>query len=198
MNPSSAVPRREFLSTAAKAVVTVGLFDLNVWPGPRHTALAISTVTIDLTLPANSALTAVGGSQYVALAESPDFDMIVIRNSATAVSAFLSRCTHAGGVVDLPVSHVCTCPLHGSTFDESGNVTKGPAKTNLDKFKAVLNGSVITISTLTGVLGRTGGNARARAPRGLRAGGADPRDQPSRCKRAPPGAAARPRWQAAP
>ncbi len=146
------MPRRDFLANTAKAVVAVGLLDVNAWSAPAGPYLAISTVTIDLTNSANSALltpdTGSAGSMYVTISEST-FQMIVVRNSATKVSAFLSDCTHKHCVIPLPVGQVCTCPCHGSVFDDMGNLLQGPATTNLTQFTATLNAAqnLITVTS---------------------------------------------------
>jgi cytochrome b6-f complex iron-sulfur subunit len=154
------MPRRDFLANTAKAVVAVGLLDVNAWSSPAGPYLAISTVTIDLTNSANSDLltpdTGSAGSMYVTISES-SFQMIVVRNSATVVSAFLSKCTHQGCTIPLPVNKVCICGCHGSEFDDMGNLLQGPATTNLTQFTATLNAAqtTITVQSLnTGTLGR--------------------------------------------
>jgi Rieske Fe-S protein len=100
------------------------------------------TLTIDLTLPQNAVLLNAGGAAYAA-----NGLMIVYRASATQVNAFSSTCTHQGCALPLPVNGVITCGCHFSTFDTQGNVTGGPATSNLQTFPAVLNGATIMISS---------------------------------------------------
>jgi Rieske Fe-S protein len=59
-----------------------------------------------------------------------DLGFFVIRQGGK-LSALSSICTHRH--VTLTAKHDCTfdCKRHGSTFDRSGHVTKGPAKNNL-------------------------------------------------------------------
>ena len=45
---------------------------------------------------------------------------------------------------------VATCNCHGSEFNTSGGVVRGPASRSLHKYTAVLDGNVITINELAG------------------------------------------------
>lgn len=63
----------------------------------------------------------VSGTQTV-LAEAK----VVIRRQGNEIGAISTICTHLGCVVN-PVDTGFDCPCHGSTYDQSGTVTGGPA-----------------------------------------------------------------------
>jgi Rieske Fe-S protein len=69
---------------------------------------------------------------------------VVIGRDAGGLFAYSAVCTHAGCEIDPPDSSgnaVCRC--HGSVFDGSGAVLRGPAFSPLDHFPVtVLNGAV--------------------------------------------------------
>jgi nitrite reductase/ring-hydroxylating ferredoxin subunit len=105
-----------------------------------------SGITLDLTKPANQALSTVGGT--IALdANSIDPDgILVVRDSETSVKAFSRRCMHAHCVIAPFQGGVSTCPCHGSQYDTAGKAVHGPSKEPLVQHKAVLSGTTVTIS----------------------------------------------------
>jgi len=140
MNPH--ISRRTFCVRAAQASVGFALTGIPL-PG---SASAGHEVTIDLTLSANSALTSIGGALYVIM-PSTGTKAIVVRNSETEVSAFSSVCTHNGCQVGLPVSGIATCPCHGARFSDTGVVLKGPAASDLKKYYASIDGTVVYVDS---------------------------------------------------
>lgn len=136
--------RRTFFSKIGKGVLAAGAVQIL---GLRKAAASPleNPIVLDLALPANSALTSVGGSKYV---DHPqDFNpIIVVRVSDTQVAAYSSTCTHQGCQVPLPIGGAITCPCHGSTYDTLGRVTGGPALENLEYFQATLQDNVILIN----------------------------------------------------
>ena len=58
---------------------------------------------------------------------------ILIRKG-TKLTALNAICTHKNCVVK-PKDDTLRCPCHGSLFTGEGTVTKGPAKTNLGRYK---------------------------------------------------------------
>jgi Rieske Fe-S protein len=102
---------------------------------------------VDINAPANAALASVGGAVFVADPSDSTRAIIVIRSGSDTVSAFSSKCTHAGGQVGLPGKDgVSVCQMHGSGFDVMGKVLSKPATQDLKKFVATLSGSSISIS----------------------------------------------------
>ncbi len=63
----------------------------------------------------------------------PDKNVIVSRDEK-GLFAISLICTHLGCIVS-KTSQGFVCPCHGSRYDESGNVTKGPAPRALDWFE---------------------------------------------------------------
>jgi Rieske Fe-S protein len=63
--------------------------------------------------------------------------------------AMSAICTHAGCVLDdnaQTISAGLSCPCHGSTFDGSGQVTRGPARSPLQHYQvAVASDGSITV-----------------------------------------------------
>jgi Rieske Fe-S protein len=108
-----------------------------------------TTVKIDTTLPAFSALATVGGSVTVdksAAAGLPENGVIIVRTEESAAVVLDRTCTHAGCKVgELESSGVTSCPCHGSQFDSTGAVVRGPASRALKKYEATVKGDVIEI-----------------------------------------------------
>jgi cytochrome b6-f complex iron-sulfur subunit len=62
-------------------------------------------------------------------------------NSGGTFMAFSEVCTHAGCKVPYkPADSKFECPCHGSQYDKTGEVVKGPAKTRLAKFDTTVVG----------------------------------------------------------
>jgi Rieske Fe-S protein len=142
--------RREFISEAGKCVVLAGLLA----PIAGSAAAAVKgakpapmqPVVLDLDKPEYQLLKLVGGAMKISDPRDKKKPIIVIRTSDARVTAFSSRCTHWGCEVPLPAGGVIACPCHGSRFDAEGKVTHGPAKKDLNAFKATLKGTILTIA----------------------------------------------------
>jgi len=98
--------------------------------------------TLDLTLPANSALTTVGGS----LLKSG----IIIAHTAAGYVAVASACTHAGYVVGFDNSNNrfhCQNPDpgHGSNYATNGSVINGPATAALKSYNIQLTNTSLRV-----------------------------------------------------
>jgi len=96
-------------------------------------------ITIDLSLPANSALNSIGGSKVV--------EGVLVINLAAGFVALSSICTHEGCTVgfDSPSSNLI-CPCHGSKFNTAGGVVTGPAASPLKKYTVALENNILTIT----------------------------------------------------
>ncbi len=80
---------------------------------------------LDLSLPANVALTTVGGALKLKV---NNLTLICVRASTTAVDTLSDICTHAGCALNYSSSVMqLVCPCHGSRFSLTGSVVKGPA-----------------------------------------------------------------------
>jgi cytochrome b6-f complex iron-sulfur subunit len=93
------------------------------------------------------ALATPGGSVIFDRVEGYPNPIIVIRKDSTTVAALDAMCTHTGCTVEYASKNMdLECPCHGSTFDLNGNVTMGPALTNVKKFTAVLDATDVTVT----------------------------------------------------
>jgi cytochrome b6-f complex iron-sulfur subunit len=111
---------------------------------PATTSSCSGGTCIDLSDSANADLANPGGAMLVDIASDT---VIVIRTSATEVIALSAICTHAGCSMDFDAARErLTCPCHGSEFDETGAVTKGPARVPLKVYTATLANEMITVS----------------------------------------------------
>ena len=73
--------------------------------------------------------------------------IIVTQNGQTTV--FDSRCSHLGCKINQLENNQLVCPCHGSTYNLSGKVIKGPAYKNLEivPSKITADGKNITIGS---------------------------------------------------
>jgi Rieske Fe-S protein len=140
--------RREFIKNVGSAALAATIaapvlgFEASALGGKPP--LLMEPIRLDLAKPEYAALTKAGGTLKIPYPHSKK-PIIVSRISDTLVSAFSSKCTHWGCEVALPVNNVITCHCHGSKFDATGKVLKGPAKKDLFAFSAALEGTMITI-----------------------------------------------------
>jgi len=103
--------------------------------------LAGSTVTV--AIDSSSPLAAVGNA---ALVQASGAQMLVARTGQSIFVALSAICTHQTCTITGFASNTYVCPCHGSTFDLNGNVTGGPAPTNLHQFTTQFNNGLLTIS----------------------------------------------------
>ena len=74
-----------------------------------------------------------------------DYDMAVVQKEDQSFAVFLLKCTHMDNPIH--VSAECfMCNLHGSTYDQSGVVTKGPAEKPLEQYVARIRSEQIVIT----------------------------------------------------
>ena len=151
---ASTCSRRQFvkMATSGLGTVAVGTFAMQIIAsctssnptGPsdnNDTAL-----TVDISLAANQALSAIGGTIALASNDLDDSGLLLIRESQSTVRAFSRECTHNQCTIGAFANGKSVCPCHGSEYDLTGSVTKGPAPSNLKEFDVVLTDSIITIS----------------------------------------------------
>jgi cytochrome b6-f complex iron-sulfur subunit len=97
-----------------------------------------ATLTVD-----NTALANTGGT---AIVTSSLGTMLVARTDATTVSAVTAMCTHQQCTITGFTEGVFQCPCHGSRFNTTGGVVRGPATQALRRFNASIANNVITIT----------------------------------------------------
>ncbi len=72
------------------------------------------------------------------------YDIAVQKKEDNTYAAMLLQCTHQENQLTRSGSGY-TCSLHGSQFDLSGNVQKGPASKPLEKYNTSVSGDQLTI-----------------------------------------------------
>ena len=71
--------------------------------------------------------------------------VIVARTTSGTFVAVSSTCTHQGGTLGFSSSNTFVCPVHGATYDISGNVISGPAPIALQKYNTALSGTSLRV-----------------------------------------------------
>ena len=96
-----------------------------------------SKLTIDLT--------AFNNNQHILVAHPLEtYPILITKGNNGHFAAVLMKCTHQNCKTEF-VSKKVICPCHGSTFEKSGRVIKGPAQKNLVKYKVTPNQGNISI-----------------------------------------------------
>ncbi len=65
-----------------------------------------------------------------------EFAEVILNKQGKQINVLSTRCTHLGCRVNLN-DKIIVCPCHGSEYDLSGKVIKGPAVKNLKQLKFV-------------------------------------------------------------
>ena len=167
MNKSGKKNRREFLFTASYTVGAVGL-GATIWPfidqmNPDSSVKALATTEVDISqIEPGKAITVlwrgkpvfvkrrtpeeIADAKKVKLEslKHPEKDEDRVKKEEWLV--MLGICTHLGCV---PLSNKGEyngwfCPCHGSHYDTSGRIRKGPAPTNMEvpKYEFVDNNTI--------------------------------------------------------
>jgi thiosulfate dehydrogenase [quinone] large subunit len=147
--------RRVFVCDAARALAAGAVAGVT---GPLLTACARDTADATHgTLPAAtrqttnvdvSSITA-DGESIVTPSNGPDgAPILIVRRSAEEYLALSMQCTHEGCPINPPVRGVMMCPCHGSQFDLSGQVRRGPAQYPLGRYVAVYHPANKTLTVM--------------------------------------------------
>ncbi|MBT7524316.1 MAG: Rieske 2Fe-2S domain-containing protein [Candidatus Marinimicrobia bacterium] len=91
-------------------------------------------------------LKVVGGSVAT---QGNSFDsngILLFRQSESIILAFSRRCTHAGATLNAFSNGSSSCSSHGSEFNLSGEPTKGPASSKLDRYIVEIVSNIIKVS----------------------------------------------------
>lgn len=139
--------RRDFIKqsgTACAAIAGLGfLTTLESCSAPAAvTASSYDAAANKISLPLSSF-----GAQNKLVIGGPngDYNIFLMKNSDSDITALQLKCTHRGHGVNMQDTKL-HCPLHGSDFDFSGNVTNGPAKLPLKKFPVTIeNGNAVIL-----------------------------------------------------
>lgn len=73
------------------------------------------------------------------------FPICIYRLDAQNYSALWLQCSHQGAELQV-FGDKLQCPAHGSEFNNKGNVTSGPANTNLRSFPVTVENNQLKIS----------------------------------------------------
>ena len=152
----TATSRREFCTRACQvaSLAAIGLFGSRCGGGPTSpggglgselpvlnaTRLnGVQTLTIDSASP----LANVGGA---ALVQSSSGNFLVARTAQTTFVAVTALCTHQACTVTNLSGSLYVCPCHGSEYDFTGRVVRGPALQSLRQFATQFTDPTLTIS----------------------------------------------------
>jgi cytochrome b6-f complex iron-sulfur subunit len=136
------------LSVAATGALLGGCGGSSTGPSDNIPALPVVNGTfangaVTVTVDSSSPLTSVGAAALVQSAATP---LLVVHAGSSAFSAFSGICTHQACTITGFADNRFVCPCHGSQYDTNGNVVSGPAPQSLQRFRASLSGTTLTIS----------------------------------------------------
>jgi cytochrome b6-f complex iron-sulfur subunit len=101
-----------------------------------------SQVIVDLASDAGAPLRSSGGWLLIA-----DAQVLAVNVGGNTIRAFTSVCTHQGCDRSWGFSNdLFTCNCHGSQFNTSGGVVRGPATRDLDEFEVEREEDEVTIN----------------------------------------------------
>lgn len=159
MEKNNDVSRKDFLrtagSTALFAALGISFASCDVSDSgedeptppptnPPDSGISVSgnVTTIDLTKSDTSVLAGQGG--WLLINQS---QLLVVNVDGNTIRAFTSVCTHQSCSVNWQFSNnLFTCTCHGSQFNTSGGVVRGPAGSDLQEFAVVRSGNTVTIT----------------------------------------------------
>lgn len=101
-----------------------------------------------------------GANQKIKIAGKADgiyfYDNFLLVKQGDAVKALSNKCTHAGCKINKEHNGKLICACHGSSFDASGKVIKGPALKPLEelKYSAIPETGEIIVHSLNATFGR--------------------------------------------
>lgn len=139
------IDRRVFLCTAAGAV---GALATTACASVAATRVAASDGALRLPLRAYPALLTPGGAIRVQPEGAPT-QVYILANAGDEYVALSPICTHQGCTVDLQ-GELLVCPCHGSTYDRSGQVLRGPAERPLARHPVQVTDDGVLVIQLTG------------------------------------------------
>ena len=99
-----------------------------------------STITLTVT---GTALATTGA---MALVRTSSGDVLVARTAGDTFVALSAACTHQNCEVTAFADQTYICTCHGSEFNTSGQVVRGPAATSLRKYTTQFANDILTIT----------------------------------------------------
>lgn len=101
-----------------------------------------NTITIDLSNSSVANLREQGGWLLITAANT-----LIVNVDGETFRSFTSVCTHQGCSTDWQFSNeLFECRCHGSRFNTSGTVVRGPANADLAEFSVSVEGDIVTIN----------------------------------------------------
>jgi Rieske Fe-S protein len=99
---------------------------------------------LQISLTQNKVLSKVGGAVTINLSDGSTVAIIRTALTTRGFTALNLSCTHQGVTV-VEQGNAWVCPAHGSRFDKTGKVLRGPASSALFKYPVSANAKVVTI-----------------------------------------------------
>ncbi|HLG94645.1 MAG TPA: Rieske (2Fe-2S) protein [candidate division Zixibacteria bacterium] len=140
--------RKEFLQSAASALTAITILPVSVF----LEGCAVNSQTLRVSAKENRVRLAL--LELPKLSEPEGFvkvypfgfahPIVVFQNPSGEVFAISTTCTHAGCEVRKTKSKF-ECPCHGSQYDLTGKVVRGPAPANLTRFPVKKEGELLEI-----------------------------------------------------
>jgi Rieske Fe-S protein len=91
--------------------------------------------------------TALATTNGAAMVSTPNFgQVLVVRTDAASVSVMTATCTHQQCTINGFENGTFQCPCHGSRFNATGGVVRGPATQPLRRFNATITGDTLSIT----------------------------------------------------
>lgn len=136
----SAIDRRDFVTRSAAGLAAVALAACGLGSDSPTSPSSVSTTT--LTLSDYPALASVGGVATVSVSGVP---LAIVRTGTSSFAAFSRICPHQGGTIQVTASGF-QCPVHGATFDRSGQWVGGQRTTNMHSYPTTYDAAADTLT----------------------------------------------------
>ena len=144
--------RRTFLERVCQAgagiVIGGAVLDMSTIRSiTAHSRMGINEVReVPINLTDTPELAKVGGYFHLSV-EDLEREILVVHTSASKYIAVDIKCTHRGCDIGYDTKEKkFVCPCHGSEYDLTGLVTKGPASNPLNYYKAELKGDEVIVT----------------------------------------------------
>jgi cytochrome b6-f complex iron-sulfur subunit len=138
--------RRKFFAAAGNAAIGIAAL------GSLGVTLDFLTPKVLLELPKRFVIGMLAAIQPNSVTFDAEHRLIVFRDKQGYFYALSSVCTHLGCILEWKESGitghpegVIACPCHGSVFNKTGDVIRGPAPRPLDRFKMYLEDEKVIV-----------------------------------------------------
>jgi cytochrome b6-f complex iron-sulfur subunit len=138
--------RRNFFVAAGNAAIGIAAL------GSLRVTLDFLAPKVLLELPKRFIIGMLATMQPNSVTYDAEHRLIVFRDKQGYFYALSAVCTHLGCIVEWKESGipghsegVIACPCHGSVFNKTGDVIRGPAPHSLDKFKMYLEDEKVIV-----------------------------------------------------